>query len=197
MTLHKPKRDIETDGRRLRAEESRKRIVAAMLALVREGDPAPTAEAVAARADVGLRTVFRLFKDMDSLYREMSAVMRARLMPLAEQPFRSADWRARLEELALRRTRIFEELMPYKAAGDAVRARSDYLKTEHAFLVRFQRKMVQSLLPPAEAADGALVEALDCALSFEAWRRLRTDQRLSVERAHAAVLRAVRALTMP
>lgn len=47
-----------------------------MLELVREGDISPSAELVAARADVGLRTVFRHFKDLDSLYREMSAVTR-------------------------------------------------------------------------------------------------------------------------
>ena len=57
----------ERDGRRLRSQDSRARIVAAMLDLIREGEIAPSAELVASRANVGLRTVFRHFKDMDSL----------------------------------------------------------------------------------------------------------------------------------
>lgn len=47
-----------TDGRKLRSEDSKRRIVSAMLELVREGRMAPTAEEVANRAEVGLRTVF-------------------------------------------------------------------------------------------------------------------------------------------
>ncbi|MFM8818949.1 MAG: TetR/AcrR family transcriptional regulator, partial [Phenylobacterium sp.] len=57
----------EPDGRRRRGLDSRDRIIAAMLDLAREGEVAPGAERVAARAEVGLRTVFRHFRDMDSL----------------------------------------------------------------------------------------------------------------------------------
>ncbi len=60
------------DGRRLRGKRSRQGIVEAMIELVRSGNPEPTAEEVAARAGVAMRTVFRHFADMDSLYREIS-----------------------------------------------------------------------------------------------------------------------------
>ena len=60
------------DGRRRRGEDNRARIVAAMLEIIQEGEVSPSAEQVAERADVGLRTVFRHFSDMDSLYSEMS-----------------------------------------------------------------------------------------------------------------------------
>ncbi|WP_158595822.1 hypothetical protein [Oleomonas cavernae] len=74
------------DGRRQRAVDNRRRIVEAMLALVRAGDVAPGAEAVAAKAGVGLRTVFRLFEDMDSLYREIHSILYAELAPLVATP---------------------------------------------------------------------------------------------------------------
>jgi AcrR family transcriptional regulator len=61
-----------TDGRRKRSETSRQRIVEAMIALVGEGHMSPSAEQVATRAGVGLRTVFRHFADMDSLYASMA-----------------------------------------------------------------------------------------------------------------------------
>ena len=49
-----------------------------------------------------------------------------------------------------------------------------------------------NLLGVAEAED--LVEALDQATSFEAWDRLRNDQRLGRPRARAVMERTVRAL---
>ena len=51
-----------------------------MLELVRAGAISPNAEEVAERAGVGLRTVFRRFDDMDSLYREMAKAMRPRCL---------------------------------------------------------------------------------------------------------------------
>ncbi|MEO8374286.1 MAG: hypothetical protein ABI471_03615, partial [Sphingomonas bacterium] len=54
-----------TDGRRRRSETSRDKIVEAMLAIVAEGQITPSAEQVALRAEVGLRSVFRHFKDME------------------------------------------------------------------------------------------------------------------------------------
>ena len=68
-----------TDGRKLRSQDSKRRIVAAMLELVREGRIAPTAEEVANRAEVGLRTVFRRFKDMESLYAEMAVAIDSKI----------------------------------------------------------------------------------------------------------------------
>ena len=62
------------DGRLQRSERSRQAIVQALLGLVGEGVLEPTAEQVAARADVGIRTVFRHFSDMESLFAEMSAL---------------------------------------------------------------------------------------------------------------------------
>jgi AcrR family transcriptional regulator len=186
----------ETDGRRLRAEATRGRIVEAMLGLVREGAAAPSAEAVAERAGVGLRTVFRLFSDMDSLYREMHAVMLAKLSPIVEEPFAAPDWRGRLDELILRRRRIFEEILPLKTAADAHRALSPYLQEEHGAMTRLQRQMLASILPEPFLQDTERLEALDLAVSFETWRRLRLDQRLSADATCAVVRRLVRALVV-
>ena len=178
---------IATDGRRLRAEASRARIVAAMLELIREGSPAPSAEAVAERAGVGLRTVFRLFNDMDSLYREMHAMMLARLVPIAAEPVVGETWRIRLRNLIHRRVRLFEEMMPFQVAADAHRARSPFLNKTHEGLVRLQRSMATALLPEEIKADPVLVEMMDLVMSFDAWRRLRLDQTLSTEQAERVI----------
>jgi AcrR family transcriptional regulator len=81
---------ISMDGRRLRSADSRRRILGAMLALILEGKPDPGAEAVAARAGVGLRTVFRLFSDMESICAEMLVPQRLEFVECFTQSNRAA-----------------------------------------------------------------------------------------------------------
>ena len=55
------------DGRVQRSQRSRQAMVQALFDLVGSGVLQPTAQQVARRAKVGIRTVFRHFSDMDSL----------------------------------------------------------------------------------------------------------------------------------
>jgi AcrR family transcriptional regulator len=174
---------IEFDGRRQRSETSRRQIVDAMLELIGAGDISPSAESVAARAGLGLRTVFRHFENMESLYQEINAAMTEELRPVMDAPFRSADWRGRLGEMVERRVRIFERIMPFKIAADVHRHQSLFLARKGEEMTREQRAALAGITPPDKRADQTLFEALDLLLSFETWRRLRKDQKLSVARA--------------
>src|SRR5450759_3024941 len=136
----------QTDGRRQRSEASRERIVRAMLELVGAGQVAPGAEAVAARAGVGLRTVFRHFDNMESLYQQINAVMTAEIRPMVERPFSAGDWKAQLGELIDRRIRIFERIMPFKIA-DVHRHHSPFLAGQVAEMTREQRAGLSRLVP--------------------------------------------------
>lgn len=55
------------DGRRRRRETNQHRVIAATLALLREGNSAPMVADVAERAEVSERSVFRYFEDVDAL----------------------------------------------------------------------------------------------------------------------------------
>ena len=178
------------DGRRRRSENSRNRIVAAMIELVAEGRITPSAEEVASRAGVGLRTVFRHFKDMESLY----AAMTGRLAEHYEMwliAFESTDWQGQLVEAVERRTATYERLLPFKRAGDAHRHVSPAIQTEHARMLGMMRNRLRSFLPPAITDDDVRFETIDLMLSFEAWQRLRDEQGLSIELARRIVLREV------
>lgn len=166
----------------------------AMLDLVRKGEAAPSAEQVAEQAGVGRRTVFRLFQDMEGVYREMHSLMVERLLPMLAAPFTATTWRARLDEVIERRARMFEEMLPVKSASDAHRYRSNFLKREHRRLTRLQRDTLLAVLPETLTRQPDKVEALDLALSFEAWRRLRSEQDLSVRDAVEVLRGIVRAL---
>ena len=183
----------ETDGRRRRSADSRARIVAAMLELTRESALAPSAEQVALRAGVGLRTVFRHFQDMDSLYSEIAGPFEAELRAWAERPFKGATWQERVIELIARRSAAFEIVAPLRRASDALRHASPVLQAEHATLTTALRTILRGLVPK-DAVDASTFEALDLLLGFEAWSRLRREQNLSPAQARKVLQNAVRAL---
>jgi len=182
------------DGRRRRGIDNRARIVAAMMEMVRADEIAPSAERVAARADVGLRTVFRHFQDMDSLYREMSLSIEREIRAIIDQPLQAAPGQERVVELIGRRARAFETIAPFRRAAEAFRHRSKFLGSDYARLQTQLRAILERELPPEVAGDPLKLEALDLLLSFEAWARLRRDQGLSVDEAKAVLESAARAL---
>jgi AcrR family transcriptional regulator len=166
-----------SDGRRRRSEQSRDRIIAAMMSIVADGHLNPLAEDVAARAQVGLRSVFRHFKDMESLYAEMSLRL-ARLFQPALEPFISLDWRGKLGEMIVRRTGIYEQVLPFKRAADAHRHESPSIQANHKAMTRLLRDRLALVLPPGLAGNAQAFESIDMLLSIDCWQRLRLEQQL-------------------
>jgi AcrR family transcriptional regulator len=182
------------DGRQVRGRRNREAIVDALFALIGEGTLAPTAQQVAERAGVGLRSVFRHFSDRESLLASMGERLFARAAPILQGPAAAGGREARVKDLVVRRVEFFEQIAPYKRSADLRRPESPFLQSRHQALVRQLRADLLRRLPELAVAPAAVVDAIDVATSFEAWNRLRTDQRLSRERAHAALEAAVRAL---
>ena len=181
------------DGRRRRSQASRDRIIAAMMALVEGGAITPSAEEVAARAEVGLRSVFRHFKDMESLYAEMSMRL-AGGYAASLAPFEAQGFPDQLFEAIDRRFGVFERMLPFKRAADAHRHESPAIQAHYDAVLALLRARLQMLLPPALAADSRVFETLDMLLSVDIWTRLRLDQKLSYEAARAIVEAQVRSL---
>jgi AcrR family transcriptional regulator len=183
-----------SDGRLLRSERSREAIVGALLELVGEGIPQPTAEQVAERAGVGIRTVFRHFSDMESLFMAMDARLEAEVLPLLGGGDRSGGLRRRARALARRRAELFERIGPYRRSGNLVRWDSPFLDKQFRRLVRELRADLRDWIPEVADAPPALLDALEMVLSFEAWDRLRTEQRLGPARTAEALECAALAL---
>lgn len=182
------------DGRRERGRSSHKRIVAAMMGLIEGGDLMPSAARVAEEAGVGLRTVFRHFDDMDSLYREISKIIAERVMPAVAEPYAGDDWRAHVRDLTRRRARVFETMLPFRLAANIKRYQSTFLMAQYGQVVKLEHEFVLRLLPAEVRTDRYFVEALCAVLSFQNWRAIRQDQGLSVEDANAVVEHIVEAL---
>ncbi len=193
--------DVTTkpDGRINRSIVTRKKIVDALTALVFEGHITPTAEQVAHRADVGLRTVFRHFDDMDSLYREISIDVDAQIKPLLQARLDAATWQERVVQSIDIRSDIYDRTAAIHLAAQVHRHESAYLAQNLMDSARLQRDLLQRLLPATVAQDQRLLDALDLMLSFEAWIRLRREQGLDAAQAREVMRLGVQALlaTLP
>ena len=189
--------DTPIDGRRARGQANRSKLVAAMIELVREGSIAPTAEQVAARAQVALRTVFRHFDDMESLYREIDTEVMQLIVPLINTPFTATSWQGRLEESIQRRARLFETILPFRIATEALRHQSAFLQEKQQIIMQMQHATLYKILPKAALEDAATLAALNLVLSVNAWQQLRMDQGLDTAAAEQAMQRAASALTAP
>ncbi len=182
------------DGRVQRGERNRETIVDAMFELVGEGVLEPTAEQIAKRAQVGLRSVFRHFNDMESLYAALDGRLRSEIEPIVAAGEPSGRIAERARGMLERRMRLFERIAPYKRAANLNRRRSPFLDKTHQQLVRVLREHLLRWLPELADLPREVCDAIELATSFEAWDRLRGDQRLSALRAHAAVGAAVTGL---
>jgi len=183
-----------SDGRTRRAQRSRGAIVDALHALVGEGVTHPTAQQVAARAGVGMRSVFRHFADMEALYAALGARVRTDVRSLFAAEPTPGPVRSRLRALVGRRAAFFDRIAPYKRAAVAHARRSPFLRARHRALTALLREELRRWLPELAAAPPAVAAALELLTSFEAWDRLRSEQRLGSARAREALERAVLAL---
>jgi AcrR family transcriptional regulator len=165
-----------------------------MMALITEGRIMPSAEEVAARANVGLRSVFRHFNDMETLYRAMAAHLVQGIEAIVSQPYTTSDWRGQIFEMIDRRAMVFERLTPFRRSERAHRHLSPFLQADHANFVARQRQALLQRLPPQALADPDLVDAADVLFSFETWLRLRDDQGLSITRAKRVLTLTMMAL---
>ena len=135
------------DGRLQRSVRSRERIVLALMELIQEGVLLPTGGQVAARADVGLRTVFRHFEDMESLHSEIQARVESLVAPLMDEPLPDGTLEERITAFVRRRATAFERMAPFKRSGKLQAWRSPVVRESHDAMVRSLRSELRRVLP--------------------------------------------------
>jgi len=183
MAPKKPK----TDGRKLRTNDSRKKIVDAFLKLIVDGNVAPSGEEVATAANVSLSTVFRRFPEMELLYREVAVAVQTQYVPKFLIPFESEDWRGQLAEMVERRAGAFEVIMPYRIAGKVLMHRSQFLADNQERWALMQRSQLELVLPFSDTQQPKMFAAIESTMSFDHWIQLRKAQNLSPQEAQAQI----------
>ncbi len=172
----------DPDGRRQRSQASRAKIIAAFMELMEAGDPSPSAARVAKRAGVGLRSVFRHFDDMDSIYVEVDRLLNEQWRPVLNKPYKSTDWRDQLIELIERRAEVNENISAFRLITMFARFHSAQLMENYERLMKNEADALNAILPKSVQRDKRRSGAILLATSFDSWRLFRHDQGLSNKR---------------
>jgi AcrR family transcriptional regulator len=168
-----------TDGRRLRSERSRQAIIDAALALMEEGILVATAQQIAERAGVGIRSFFRHFEDMESLSEAIDEHIRESYEALFLGGDRDGTLEERIEHAVERHADAYESVSNIVLSTQAQRWRYEVLQKNYARNQRGLRKDLDDWLPELKSLPRARREAVDAIASFEMWHRLREHQGLS------------------
>ena len=168
----------ELDGRRLRSERSKQAIIDASLALMEEGNLIPTAQQISDQAGVGIRSFFRHFEDMETLF----ATIDEQTRESTEALFLGGDRDGTLEDRILhaieRRGEGYEDKRNMVLSTSAQLWRSETLRKNYARYQRALRKDLDDWLPELKQLTRSEREAVDAIASFEMWYRLRYHQGL-------------------
>jgi TetR/AcrR family transcriptional regulator, regulator of autoinduction and epiphytic fitness len=186
---------VTRDGRVLRGERNRRAVVEAMLALIEEGDPQPTAKRVAERAGVALRSVFHHFDDLESVLAAAARLQAQRHWHLVEPVRPDLPLGERVAQVVAQRSALFERIAPARRAALLVEHDSPvvraWLEEGRATL----RRQLAATFAPEVAGDGReVLAALDVSASWTTWESLRRRQGLSVGAARRVLTRMLTAL---
>jgi AcrR family transcriptional regulator len=167
------------DGRRLRSERSRQAIIDATIAFMEDGVLVPTAQQISDRAGVGIRSFFRHFADMETLFQDIDNQIRDSYESLFLGGDRDGTPQQRIEHAVERRAAAYEAVKNTVLSTQAQLWRYQTLRKNYARNQRGLRKDLDDWLPELKSFAPARREAVDALASFEMWHRLRVHQGLS------------------
>ena len=174
--MTKQKQESAVDGRRKRSERSRLAILDAALALQEEGILVPTAQQISDRSGVGIRSFFRHFEDMESLFEAGDALIRDSYEALFLGGDRAGTLGERIEHAVERHAAAYEKIRNVILGTHAQLWRYEVLRKNYARNQRGLRKDLDDWLPELKSLPGDKREAVDAIASFEMWHRLREHQ---------------------
>jgi AcrR family transcriptional regulator len=182
------------DGRTLRTERSRRAAVEAVLDLLDEGEPQPTARLVAERSGVSSSTIFRLYDDLDALHAAAITVQTERVAPLLTRFPLDAPLEERIDLLVENRANIYEHIGRVRRFAKHLARSSERVDTHLRRFDDFLRAQALELFDAElSARDGEATrrELVDAVTSWDVWDRLRDAQGLTPARAKVAVRAAL------
>ncbi len=177
--MSKAIQETTVDGRRKRSERSCEAIISATLALMDEGVLVPTAQQVSDRAGIGIRSVFRHYEDMESLFAAADESIRSSYEMLFIGGDRTGTIQQRLEKSIKHRSKAYDSVSNLILGTKAQLWRYEALRKNYARNQRGLRKDLESWLPEIQSLPKAKREAIDSVTSFDTWNRLRETQGLS------------------
>jgi len=170
---------VSVDGRRQRGERTRQAIIEAALSLQEEGVLVPTAQQISDRAGVLIRSFFRHFEDMETLFKAADDQLRDSYEALFIGGDRDGFLEERVNRAVERRSAAFEKLKNIFLGTKAQLWRYEMLRKNYARNQRGLRKDLEAWLPELTGLPEVECESIHAIASFEMWNRLRSEQGLS------------------
>ena len=171
---NEPALKIKTgDGRFARSQKTKDAIVKALLKLLRD-TPFPTAEQVAKESKIGLRTVYRQFKDMESIYLSLHEECTHSLSQMfnsdvdLDKPFKE-----RLIFAISERLTIYEKYETLFIATISNSARLPTLVNQVAESYQIMRERFIKIVPEIKNLSGIKSDLLFTRILFPTWFSLR------------------------
>ena len=180
---------VSVDGRRQRGERTRQAIIEAALSLQEEGVLVPTAQQISDRAGVLIRSFFRHFDDMETLFKAADDQLRDSYEALFIGGDRQGSLLERVHRAVERRSAAFEQLTNLFLGTKAQLWRYDMLRNNYARNQKGLRKDLEAWLPELNGLLEVECESVHAIASFEMWNRLRSEQGLS-EKASISVIQS-------
>jgi AcrR family transcriptional regulator len=183
---NEPALNIKTgDGRFARSKKTKDAIVKALLKLLRN-NPFPTAEQVAKESKIGLRTVYRQFKDMESIYLSLHEECMHSLGQIfnsdvdLDRPFNE-----RVSFAIRERFTIYEKYETLFIATISNSARLPTLVNQVAESYQFMRERFIKIVPEIENLSTIKSDLLFTRILFPSWFSLRNvlrhDQKIIID----------------
>ena len=182
------------DGRRARSERSKQAIIDAALALMEEDNLIPTAQQISDRAGVGMRSFFRHFEDMETLFATIDNQTRDAIEALYLGGNRDGSLPDRILGAVQRHAEGYEKQRNMILSTSAQLWRSETLRKNYARYQRGLRKDLDTWLPELKQLTRSQREAVDAIGSFEFWNRLRYHQGLGKAAASDVVVATLNSL---
>lgn len=167
------------DGRRARGLRTRDAIVSALMDLIAAGDVAPTAQRIADRAGVSVRSVYQHFTDVEGLYADASARTYDWVLAMSRDIDPSWDRERRIDEFVSSRSAVLEALTPFNRASRLIEPQSEAIRRNRQVLQRQSRERIAlAFAPELSKLEGSaranLLNILDVLASWAAWDHLRS-----------------------
>ena len=168
----------KSDGRLLRSERSRRLIIESMINLVDEGFLVPTAQQVAQRADVGIRSVFRHFDDMDDIFETANEIIFENVKSLFTGGNRTGVLEKRILHATEQLTSGYAVTKNFILSGKIRMWNTPVVRKNYLLNQKRLQKELENWIPEITQLDTINKQNAYAVASFDYWHRLREIQEL-------------------
>ena len=168
----------KSDGRLLRSERSRRLIIESMINLIDEGFLVPTAQQVAQRADVGIRSVFRHFDDMDDIFETANEIIFENVKSLFTGGNRTGVLEKRILHATEQLTSGYAVTKNFILSGKIRMWNTPVVRKNYLLNQKRLQKELENWIPEIIHLDPLAQQNAYAVGSFDYWHRLQEIQEL-------------------